>query len=119
MKSNFQTETGACEGEGILPAGPLNGAVGGTVRFTTDLTPSVGPFLSIIWHFKDANVITANSADLVEDGYAGRISLDRATGSLELRELALADSGTYDVTILPDGALQKQGRVTLVVYGEC
>lgn len=119
MKSNFQTETGACEGEGILPAGPLSGAVAGTVRFTTDLTPSEVPFLSVIWHFNDANVITANSADLVGDGYGGRISLDRATGSLELRELALADSGTYDVTILPDGALQKQGSVTLVVYGEC
>ncbi|XP_075907086.1 cell adhesion molecule CEACAM1-like [Nelusetta ayraudi] len=108
--------SGACEGEGILPAGPLSGAVAGTVRFTTDLTPSEVPFLSIIWHFKDANLITINSADLVGDGYGGRISLDRATGSLELRELALADSGTYDVTILPDGALQKQGSVTLVVY---
>lgn len=89
----------------------------GTVRFTTDLTPSEIPFLSVIWRFQGANVITANTADLVGDGYGGRITLDRATGSLELRELTLEDSGTYDVAILPDGALQRQGSVTLTVYG--
>lgn len=111
--------TGVCEGEGILPTGPLSGAVAGTVRFTTNLSPSEVPFLSISWRFKGANVITANSGNIVGEGYAGRVSLDRATGSLELRDLVLKDNGTYEVTITPAGALDKQGSITLDVYGGC
>ncbi|XP_074539385.1 cell adhesion molecule CEACAM6-like [Halichoeres trimaculatus] len=104
---------GTCVGEGILPAGPLSGAVGGKVMFTTNLRPPETPFLSVSWSFKGLNIITSTSTNITEPGHANRISLDRATGSLELRNLVLEDSGEYTVTIIPDGGLQKQGKITL------
>ncbi|XP_060906288.1 carcinoembryonic antigen-related cell adhesion molecule 20-like, partial [Labrus mixtus] len=105
-----------CVAEGILPAGPLSGAVAGKVKFTTTLRPPESPFLSVSWSFKGINIITSTSTNITEPGHANRISLDRATGSLELRNLVLEDSGEYTVTIIPDGGLQKQGKITLSVY---
>lgn len=107
-----------CVGEGILPAGPLSGAVAGAVRFTTTLTPSENPFLSVSWNFKEVNIITSTSENISKPGYVNRIRLDRATGSLELSNLLLEDSGEYTVTIIPDRGLQKLGKITLHVYGE-
>lgn len=106
-----------CIGEGILPPGPLSGAVAGTVKFTTTLRPPENPFLSVSWSFRGANIITSTSSNIIQPGYASRISLDRTTGALELRDLVLEDSGEYTVTIIPDGGLQKQGKATLNVYG--
>lgn len=106
-----------CVGEGILPPGPLSGAVAGTVKFTSTLTPSEKPFLSVSWSFKGRNIITSTSVNITQPEYVNRISLDRATGSLELRNLVLEDSGEYAVTITPDGGLQEQGKTTLNVYG--
>lgn len=104
-------------GDGILPQGPLSGAVGGTVKFTTSLRPTQTPFLSVSWSFKGVNIITSTSVNITDPGHANRITLDRATGSLELRNLVLEDSGEYTVTIIPDGGLQTDGRITLNVYG--
>lgn len=106
-----------CVGEGILPTGPLSGAVAGTVKFTTTLRPPEKPFLSVSWRFNGVNIISSTSINITDPGYAGRISLDRATGSLELRNLALEDSGEYTITITPDAGLPKQGRTNLTVYG--
>lgn len=106
-----------CAGEGILPQGPLSGALGGTVKFTTSLRPSGTPFLSVSWSFKGVNIITSTSVNITDPGHVDRISLDRATGSLELRNLVLEDSGEYTVTIIPDRGLQMEGRITLNVYG--
>lgn len=100
-----------------MPTGPLSGAVAGTVRFTTSLGPSEIPFLSVSWSFKGTNIITSTSTNITNPGYASRITLDRATGSLQLRNLVLEDSGEYAITIIPDRGLQKQGRTTLNVYG--
>lgn len=106
-----------CVGEGILPTGPLSGAVAGTVKFTTTLRPPEKPFLSVSWRFNGVNIISSTSINIPDPGYASRISLDRATGSLELRNLALEDSVEYTFTITPDAGLPKQGRSTLTVYG--
>ncbi|XP_033979845.1 carcinoembryonic antigen-related cell adhesion molecule 6-like [Trematomus bernacchii] len=108
--------SGMCAGEGILPPGPLSGAAAGTVTFSTTLTPPKSPFLSISWSFKGMNIITSTSTNITEPGYSSRISLDRATGALELRGLLLEDSGEYTVTIIPDAGLQRQGKTTLNVY---
>lgn len=104
-------------GEGILPAGTVNGAVAGSVKFTTNLRPPANAFLSVSWSFKGVNIITSTSTNITQPGYANRIKLDRATGALELRNLVLEDSGDYTVAIIPDGGLQKQGKTTLIVYG--
>lgn len=106
-----------CAGDGILPTGPLSGAVAGTVRFITSLPPTQTPFLSVSWSFKEANIITSTSVNVSAPGYANRISLDRATGSLELRNLVQEDSGDYTVTVTPDGGQQQLGKITLNVYG--
>ncbi|XP_026040577.1 carcinoembryonic antigen-related cell adhesion molecule 1-like [Astatotilapia calliptera] len=110
--------SGMCVGEGILPTGPLSGAVAGTVKFTTTLRPPEKPFLSVSWRFNGVNIISSTSINITDPGYAGRISLDRATGSLELRNLALEDSVEYTITITPDAGLPKQGRTNLTVYDE-
>ena len=106
-----------CAGEGILPPGPLSGAAAGTVTFSTTLTPPKSPFLSVSWSFKGMNIITSTSTNITKPGYSSRISLDRATGALELRGLLLEDSGEYTVTIIPDAGLQREGKTTLNVYG--
>ncbi|XP_068425844.1 carcinoembryonic antigen-related cell adhesion molecule 20-like [Clinocottus analis] len=108
--------SGVCVGEGILPPGPLSGAVAGTVKFTTTLAPPEKPFLSVGWRFKGVNIITSTSNNITDPGYANRISLDRATGALVLRNLVLEDSGEYTVTIAQDGELQIEGKTTLNVY---
>ncbi|XP_022612278.1 carcinoembryonic antigen-related cell adhesion molecule 1-like [Seriola dumerili] len=105
-----------CVSEGILPPGPLSGAVAGKVKFTTTLLPPENPYLSVSWNFKGGNIITSTSINITEPGYDNRISLDRATGALELRNLVLEDSGEYTVTITPDRGQQKQGKTTLNVY---
>lgn len=108
-----------CAGEGILPSGSLSGALGGTVKFTTTLRPPQNPFVSVSWSFKEEkNIITSTiSNNATDPGHADRISLDRATGALELRNLVQGDNGEYTVTIVPDRGLQKQGKTTLNVYG--
>lgn len=106
-----------CAGEGVLPTGPLSGALGGTVRFTSSLGPTQVSFLSVSWSFKGTNIITSTSVNVTNPAYSSRITLDRATGSLELRNLVLADSGEYSITIIPDRDLQKRGAVKLDVYG--
>uniref|UniRef100_A0A8C6KR44 Ig-like domain-containing protein n=1 Tax=Nothobranchius furzeri TaxID=105023 RepID=A0A8C6KR44_NOTFU len=75
----------------------------GTVRFTTSLAPTQSPFLSVSWSFKGGSIITSTSVNSTDPAYSNRISLDRATGALELRNLGLLDSGVYTVIIIPDG----------------
>lgn len=101
----------------ILPPGPLSGAVAGRVRFTTTLIPTQNPFLSVSWSFKGVNIITSTSINVTNAGHRDRISLDRATGALELRNLVLQDSGQYSVTIIPEAGPQRLGKTTLNVYG--
>lgn len=102
----------------MLPPGPLSGAVSGSVTFSTALRPPERPFLFVSWTFKGTNVITSSAnEDLPGEGYADRISLDRTTGSLQLRRLTAADSGEYVVTVIPEGESQKQGKIVLNVYG--
>ncbi|KAK2844796.1 hypothetical protein Q5P01_011455 [Channa striata] len=108
--------SGMCTAQGVLPPGPLIRAVGGAVHFISNLKPPETSFLSVSWSFSGTNIITSTSVNITGPGYSNRISLDRATGSLELRDLVLEDSGEYTLTIMPDGGLQTQGWITLHVY---
>ncbi|XP_077454257.1 cell adhesion molecule CEACAM16-like [Stigmatopora argus] len=107
---------GSCQAQNVLPAGPLSGAVSDRITFKTTLQHPELPFLSVSWTFKGVNVITSTNRDVLGDGYTNRITLDRSTGSLELRGLSMADSGEYVVTIIPQEESQKQGKITLNVY---
>lgn len=102
----------------MLPDGRLNAAVGETVMFTTTLTPTETPFLSLTWTCGTKNIITSNTVNITGSEYEGRITLFPSTGSLELRSLTLSDAGDYSVVIVPAGEAAKIGRTTLAVYGE-
>ncbi|KAJ3598460.1 hypothetical protein NHX12_001970 [Muraenolepis orangiensis] len=112
------TLSGVCIGEGILPAGPLSGAIRGAVSLSTTLEPTARPFVSVSWTFKGNNFITFTStgSDFVERLYTDRVTLDRTTGTLELRDLTLGDGGEYLVSITPDRGQQMKGSVQLDVY---
>ncbi|XP_041757769.1 HEPACAM family member 2-like [Coregonus clupeaformis] len=108
--------SGLCAGQSVLPPGPLTGAIGGRVKFTTTLSPPAKPFVSVSWTFNRVNIITSTTVNITNADHKERISLDRTTGSLELWNLGLRDQGEYRVSIIPDGALELQGATTLDVY---
>ncbi|XP_042279319.1 carcinoembryonic antigen-related cell adhesion molecule 2-like [Thunnus maccoyii] len=114
------TLTGLTKGVGVLPDGPLNAAVGGTVIFNTTLTPPEKPFLVVAWSVITNNterpIITATSSNNTDSEYEGRITLYRSIGSLELRDLTLHDSGKYRVSIISDGGNQIIGSTELKIF---
>ncbi|XP_045071838.1 carcinoembryonic antigen-related cell adhesion molecule 1-like [Coregonus clupeaformis] len=108
--------TGLCAGQGVLPQGPVNGAEGGTVMFITNLSPPAQPFIKISWSVGGANIITSTGSDAIGPGYGDRITLNKTTWSLELRNLTLADSGEYRLAITTATAETINGSTKLVVY---
>ncbi|XP_034077479.1 carcinoembryonic antigen-related cell adhesion molecule 8-like isoform X2 [Gymnodraco acuticeps] len=108
------TIPGLTEGAGVLPDG-LNAAVGGKVMFTTTPTPGT-TFQSVNWKFGAKDIFTWNVNNFPALGYEDRITFFLSTGSLELRNLALTDSGEYSVTIVPPGERPQPGNTRLDVY---
>ncbi|KAK6326689.1 hypothetical protein J4Q44_G00023340 [Coregonus suidteri] len=109
--------SGYCAGLGVLPPGPVNGTLGGNVIFKTTINPTT--FITIAWTFGDPPVsivdFLISEGPVTGGGYVGRISLDNSTGSLELRKLTLADSGTYRVRLRNVGVINV-GSTSLNVY---
>ncbi|XP_040900134.1 carcinoembryonic antigen-related cell adhesion molecule 1-like [Toxotes jaculatrix] len=110
------TFTGVSEGAGVLPDDSLNAAVGGSVMFTTTLSPPGTPFLSVTWAFGVKQIITSHISNFTEPEYEGRITLFRSTGSLELRNLTVSDSGEYGVTITPADGVAVLGQTRLEIH---
>lgn len=107
------------EGVGVLPDTQTE-CKDGKVLFNTGLSPTEKPFISVGWRYGAAkNIITSGiGINSSETEYIGRITLFRSTGSLELRNLTLNDSGVYRVNIFPDGGLPQTGSAKLDIYGK-
>uniref|UniRef100_A0A3B3DMT6 Ig-like domain-containing protein n=1 Tax=Oryzias melastigma TaxID=30732 RepID=A0A3B3DMT6_ORYME len=104
---------GLTEAAGILPDGPLNGSVGGSVMFTTFLTEADGPFTAVTWGFGVSTIMQhTTTGNLTNPAYEGRITFFPSTASLELKDLTLDDAGEYSVNVFPDGG----GTTKLDVY---
>ncbi|XP_074509271.1 cell adhesion molecule CEACAM1-like [Sebastes fasciatus] len=113
----FLSSAGLCYGAGVLPVDLHRGATGESVTFTTSVKPAAQPFMALAWSFNGTtNVITSTSVDVVGQGYENRITLDKSTGSLVLRNLTEKDSGEYELMIIPHGAGQIQGTAKLEVW---
>uniref|UniRef100_A0A672J3U5 Si:dkey-11o1.2 n=1 Tax=Salarias fasciatus TaxID=181472 RepID=A0A672J3U5_SALFA len=98
------------EGAGILPDGPLDAAIGGSVLFETTKTPPETPFLVVTWSFGANNIgISTPSGENIGVNYTGRARITHSTGSLELSNLTAADSGDYGVAIVPSTGGQEWG----------
>ncbi|XP_023835771.1 cell adhesion molecule CEACAM6 [Salvelinus sp. IW2-2015] len=108
--------TGLCAGQGLFPQGPVNGAEGGTAMFIPNLSPPVKPFIRISWSVGGVSIIAYKSNDSIGPGYGGRITLNKTTGCLELRNLTLADRGEYRVSITTAKTETINGSTELVVY---
>lgn len=110
---------GLCDGAGVITVDSLHGAAGESVTFTTSVKPAATPFLALTWSFNGTiNVITSTSVDIVGQGYENRITLNKSTGSLVLRNLTEKDTGIYELLIIPEAAEQIQGTAKLEVLSK-
>ncbi|XP_045064270.1 carcinoembryonic antigen-related cell adhesion molecule 5-like [Coregonus clupeaformis] len=104
--------SGFCHGD-LLPAGPLNGALGENITFNVTLSPPEPP-KTVTWNVDGGTIIIlSGGTETVFGNYKGRVTLSRTTGSLELRNLSLDDSGEYLVNIITaaDVSLKKTTRL--------
>lgn len=101
----------------MLPNDSLNASLGMTVTFTTTVTAQEAPFILIDWKFNDETIIYFNDIINIQPGYKDKANISMYTGSLELRNLAVNDSGRYRVIITQRGQSSQEGTTTLNVYG--
>ncbi|XP_036411508.1 carcinoembryonic antigen-related cell adhesion molecule 5-like [Megalops cyprinoides] len=109
---------GLCAGQQALPPGVRHGAVGGNITFTTTIDPSAGQeFLTISWTFNGAPIVTLTpKVESPSEAYKGRVTLNKTTGSLQLRQLTSSDSGDYAVSMVTQEAKTIAGEATLKVF---
>ncbi|XP_048883098.1 carcinoembryonic antigen-related cell adhesion molecule 5-like isoform X2 [Brienomyrus brachyistius] len=86
---------------------PDVGTVGGSVQFFVSTDPPIS--LSILlWTKNGSVVVTFTGVTSIGPDYEGRINYDVTTGTLELKNLTLNDSGVYQVQITDSGELVTQ-----------
>ncbi|XP_058602946.1 carcinoembryonic antigen-related cell adhesion molecule 20-like isoform X2 [Onychostoma macrolepis] len=103
-------------GEDLQFSDPANGAVGGSVVFAPDNPPSTS-IDTIQWHFGTTLIVTAQSdSAVIASAYRDRVSFDRNTLALELRNLRLNDSGKYSLTVITTAGHQLRGDTLLQLF---
>ncbi|KAM4600459.1 cell adhesion molecule CEACAM5-like [Polymixia lowei] len=90
--------------------------------FTTTLNPPETQHLVMSWTVRvngnRINIIMSTPSGItIGAGYEDRITLNRSTASLELRNLALNDSGEYQLSITAADAQLMTGDCQLKIYG--
>ncbi|KAM8846145.1 cell adhesion molecule CEACAM5-like [Synchiropus picturatus] len=99
---------------GVLPDS-LDTAVGGTVMFSTTLSPAETP-LTVVWCSRGPIITSTPTANITDPDYEGSITLFRSTGSLELRDVLDGDIGQYRVTIVTTERKKLTGSTDLRVH---
>ncbi|XP_055083580.1 carcinoembryonic antigen-related cell adhesion molecule 5-like [Periophthalmus magnuspinnatus] len=107
---------GLCSGVGVLPQSRIDAAVGDSVMFTTSLDPIQTPFTSIRWMFGTKDITSFDVTNTTAPEYEGRVTLYMSTGSLQLRNVTLNDTGEYNVTITRADGTVMNGLTTLNVW---
>lgn len=102
----------------MLPNDSLNASSGASVTFSTSFPPQQTSFTTIDWKFERKTIIFFNEITKPGPGYEDRANISLSTGSLELRNLSVNDSGQYSVVISPRQQASQEGSATLNVYGE-
>ncbi|XP_047460678.1 carcinoembryonic antigen-related cell adhesion molecule 2-like isoform X2 [Mugil cephalus] len=97
--------SGCCSAQDALPDGPVEAVVGSNVTLKTLLKEAV--YDVILWNFSDGkdsiNVVTLRaSGPKVSERFAGRVSVDKATGALTLGPLKVEDGGDYSISAVGD-----------------
>ncbi|KAL2084213.1 hypothetical protein ACEWY4_019731 [Coilia grayii] len=93
-------------------------AVGEDVEFRLINPPPAPPFI-INWYFEGSLICSASAGSVigVNPSYEGRASLDPNTTTLELRSLALNDTGEYTLRVtMIVGDAEKEWKTTLRVF---
>lgn len=108
----------SCEEGNLLPPGPINKEVGASVLFST--FPSSQQIRGIRWHFNGIEVTRYYFPGpiTVHPDYNGRVNLNYTSGDLELKNLTMADSGQYTLTLTFESGLGNQDHILLQVFGE-
>ncbi|KAK6470016.1 carcinoembryonic antigen-related cell adhesion molecule 5-like [Huso huso] len=81
-----------------------------------------GVLAAVIWSFSPANIPVVSWVGFnpsIAPGYVNRVTLNTATGSVELRSVSLSDAGVYafqGLIELSGNAEHINGKVTLEVY---
>ncbi|XP_052433459.1 carcinoembryonic antigen-related cell adhesion molecule 20-like [Carassius gibelio] len=102
--------------EDLQFSGPANGAVGGSVVFAPGNPPSTSTDI-IQWNFGTTVILIAQSdSTVIASGYRDRVSFDRNTLALELRNLRLDDSGIYRLTVITSAGDPLTGETSLQVF---
>lgn len=112
--------SGLCHGlKDVLPL-DYTAAVGATVTYTTTVPPSPVSFLAITWMGPTSNNIITSSSSMNITGpeYTDRITLYTSTGSLELRNVDLNDTGEYTLTMITHNVERHYGTCKLLVLSK-
>ncbi|XP_049586476.1 carcinoembryonic antigen-related cell adhesion molecule 5-like [Syngnathus scovelli] len=114
--------SGSSYAAGVLSADRLVAVAGETLTLATTVPPPAEPFLVITWSVTDMHgatrifISSSSVANVTAPEYRDRITLLRHTGSLELRNVSLRDTGNFRITIVPAVGGHQNGNCKVDVH---